>query len=259
MLMSYVKAITLPEGSVKQIQDSNGNILWGSYDAFPYRKLKYIYLNGTDNYIQTDFYAGTNGYNYQCDFSTDATPTGSGAQTLLGIYDSTLTDALRRWYLIWQGPNGIRCSLGNTWSSYATAFNETDILKVSYSYSKSGNTPRGYWYLNNVSTSTSIGTANPITGTTAGDVNTTTALKLGCQISQTGNPSNYWNGKIYSFQRRQGGSSGTLTHNYVPCQRKSDEKYGVYDTISNTFLALEGTQVTATGGPVVDEYWDLTA
>ena len=39
---SQVKTITIPEGSVKQIQDSNGNIIWGSESAFPYRILEYI-------------------------------------------------------------------------------------------------------------------------------------------------------------------------------------------------------------------------
>ena len=40
--MKDVKAITIPEGSVKKIEDSNGNIIWGSQVAFPYRILEYI-------------------------------------------------------------------------------------------------------------------------------------------------------------------------------------------------------------------------
>lgn len=42
MNMSNVKAITIPEGTVKKIENSNGNIIWGSYDAFPYRRLEYV-------------------------------------------------------------------------------------------------------------------------------------------------------------------------------------------------------------------------
>ena len=42
MALNDVKEITIPEGSVKQIQDSNGNIIWGSESAFPYRMLEYI-------------------------------------------------------------------------------------------------------------------------------------------------------------------------------------------------------------------------
>lgn len=188
--MKNVKAITIPEGTVKKIEDHNNVMIWGSYDAFPYRRLEYIHFNGAE-YIQMDFVAGTNGYNYQCDFTVGDTPTGSNARTLLGIYDSSLIDDLRRWYLIWRGPAGIRCSIGSSWSNYATNFSLTDKLKVSFSYNKNGNTPRGYWYLNNVTTGTSIGSAAPLNGTAEGDVNTTQSLKLGCQVGQTGNANNY--------------------------------------------------------------------
>ena len=46
MALNDVKEITIPEGSVKQIQDSNGNIIWGSESAFPYRRLEYIDMAG---------------------------------------------------------------------------------------------------------------------------------------------------------------------------------------------------------------------
>ena len=122
-------------------------------------------------------------------------------------------------------------------------------------YNKNGSTPRAYWYLNNVTTGTSIGSANPLNGTTTGDINTSAYLKLGCQIGQSGNTNNFWLGKIYNFQRRQGNASGTLTHNYIPCQRKSDGVCGMYDTVSDTFIALQGTTITdAAAGPTVDEY-----
>jgi hypothetical protein len=58
--MKDVKAMSIPEGTVKKIEDSNGNIIWGSQDAFPYRRLEYI--ESTDNTakgkycIQFDFY-----------------------------------------------------------------------------------------------------------------------------------------------------------------------------------------------------------
>ena len=42
MALNDVKEITIPEGSVKKIQDSNNNIIWGSESAFPYRILEYI-------------------------------------------------------------------------------------------------------------------------------------------------------------------------------------------------------------------------
>ena len=34
----------------------------------------------------------------------------------------------------------------------------------------------------------------------------------------------------------------------------------MYDTVGNTFYQMRGTTITdAAAGPVVDEYWDLTA
>lgn len=46
MALNDVKEITIPEGSVKKIEDSNGNIIWGSQSAFPYRRLEYIDMGG---------------------------------------------------------------------------------------------------------------------------------------------------------------------------------------------------------------------
>lgn len=103
MALNDVKELTVPVNgtnkAVKMIQDSNGNIIWGSATYFPYRRLEYIHFSGAES-IQMDFVAGSVGYNYQCDFTAGDTPTGSDARTLLGIYDGSLADALRRWYLI---------------------------------------------------------------------------------------------------------------------------------------------------------------
>lgn len=46
MPINDYKEITVPVNgtnkAVKQIQDSNGNIIWGSQSAFPYRRLEYL-------------------------------------------------------------------------------------------------------------------------------------------------------------------------------------------------------------------------
>lgn len=57
--MKDVKAISIIEGTVKKIEDSNGNIIWGSYDAFPYRRLEYIKFSGAE-YININYAPGTN-------------------------------------------------------------------------------------------------------------------------------------------------------------------------------------------------------
>ena len=53
MNMKDVKALSIPQGTVKKIEDANGNIIWGSQSAFPYRRLEYIHFNGAE-YINTN-------------------------------------------------------------------------------------------------------------------------------------------------------------------------------------------------------------
>ena len=92
-------------------------------------------------------------------------------------------------------------------------------------------------------------------------------------ISFSGNPnvlyigaSNYDNTiasyleeKVYNVVIRLGNASN-LTSNLIPCQRKSDNICGFYDTVRNAFYSMSGTTITdAAAGPVLDEYWDLTA
>lgn len=253
---NQVKIVTIPEGEVKQIQDSNGNVIWIKTSTSLYRRLEYIHFNGAE-YIQTDIHAGSTGYAFICDFTVEDTPTdSSNARTLLGIYDTSWSDTLRRLYLVWRGPNGIRGSVGNYWSNYATKFSLNDKLEVDMEYNKRGS----YWHLTNLTTNTAIGTANPLTAPISGDLNTETYLKLGCQVSSNGNASNFWLGKIYSFQRRYDNAAGSLTHNYIPCQRKFDNICGIYDTKNNKFIPMTGTTITGdAAGPVVDEDWNLQA
>ena len=42
MNMIDVTSLTIPEGTVKKIEDSNGNMIWGSASVYPYRRLEYI-------------------------------------------------------------------------------------------------------------------------------------------------------------------------------------------------------------------------
>lgn len=45
MNLSTIKAITIPDGSVKQITDSQGNLVWAEPSLYPYERL--LYLEGT--------------------------------------------------------------------------------------------------------------------------------------------------------------------------------------------------------------------
>ena len=90
MILNDVKKITIPEGEVKKITDSSGNIIWVKPSTSLYRRLEYIHFNGAE-YIQTDIYAGITGYNFTCEFTVEDTPTDTlSARTLLGVYDTSV-------------------------------------------------------------------------------------------------------------------------------------------------------------------------
>lgn len=54
MPLNDVKEITIPEGTVRKIEDENGNMIWGSQSAFPYRRLEYIKFSGNE-YVEENF------------------------------------------------------------------------------------------------------------------------------------------------------------------------------------------------------------
>ena len=259
--MKNVKAITIPEGQVKKITDSNGNVIWGNPSDFPYRRLEYIHFNGAE-YVQTDFYPGTYNKNYQFEFTVD---NKTDSMSLGCYYNVSTADALRRWYILNINSSGIRCGVGNQWSGYtaANSWSTTDVLKVNASYRRDNSTPKLFWFLKNMTTNTDINSANPVSATTTGNIQTSVKLRIGCRTSTTsGGTENqeYFKGKMFWFSKRNESSSGTLERNLIPCQRKSDSVCGFYDTVSNSFWPMVGTTITdAAAGPVVDEYWDLTA
>lgn len=263
--MKNVKAITIPEGTVKKIENSNGDIIWASYDAFPYRKLEYIHFSGAEK-LETNFYAGTRPINHQFEFTVEGEVTSPNIKTLVGLYNNTNGDAFARWYLIFRQANGIQSYVGSTASNFATNFNVGNKLRLVTTYTAANSKPALYWYLYNQDNGGAlIGSATPIIGSTAGELDTTHDVYLGCQYNPNATTVNtkyynFWIGHLYNYVRRQNNGSGAIITNYVPCQRKSDSVCGMYDTMTNTFLPMTGTSITSgAAGPTVEEYWDPTA
>lgn len=113
--MSTVKSWTIPEGEVVQVVDSQNRVIWSATPPSPYRRLEYIHFNGAE-YVQTDFYPGTYGKNYQFEFTVD---NKTDSMSLGCYYNVNTSDALRRWYILNINSSGIRCGVGNQWSGYA--------------------------------------------------------------------------------------------------------------------------------------------
>lgn len=107
MNMKTVKNITIPEGNVKKIVDSNGDIIWASYDEFPYRRLEYVTTN-KDAAIDTGITAGT----YSV-FYLKIMPTNIGTQQrVLCNYNSSATQT-RKYPLIINAGGSIQNTIGN--------------------------------------------------------------------------------------------------------------------------------------------------
>lgn len=261
MNMKDVKEITIPQGSVKKIEDSNGDMIWGSQTAFPYRRLEYLHFNGTDNWI----YSGVStksGYfiSIICDLERNDV-----RQTTLATYDGMVDNARRRFYVFdFQATSataGTRACLGNAWTTTVATSNiplNTKLNVYATCNQNSSSQYRMYTGIINVVTGANVISQQLINNGT----NSATGLQpylMACRTRSTEGVSRVENpvkGKLYQFDQRTGNSTGTLTIRMVPCQRKSDGAYGFLDIITNTWYVMRGTVDATTPGPIVNEYWD---
>jgi hypothetical protein len=255
--MADVKTITIPEGSVKKIQDSNGNILWGSYDAFPYRRLEYIKFSGNE-YIEENFNLAAKDRKMVLEYTCDSFVTNS---SLLAQWDNTVAGNQKRLYIA-------RCNntsgqaiwyIGGKYGIYDTMFSYTKY-KATVTYTNASANTLIYDFKNASGTTLASGTLTE-TSTSIPAIDSKAALGATKLKDANGNISygGYWNGKLYKFEKYVA-STNTLQNNQFPCQRKSDGVCGMYDVISHVFFPMTGTTITySAAGPTIDEYWNLQA
>ena len=235
---------------VKSIKNSNGNIIWGSQSAFPYRRLEYIHFNGAE-YINTNKTVPGN-TNYKridmyCKYLDLSDWTGSG------YYSSTNNKLML-------GTNASGKTQFAVGSQYV--YNSADLISL--------DTNNYYFWLlwsNNGNTSLAL-YQNPdetgqvgVTNTYSYSFNTASGnLYIGAYLDgRSSTLAGHCKMDLKTFSIRTG-SYGNAIFNGIPCQRKSDNVCGMYDIVTSTFYPMEGTSVTSgAAGPVVDEYWDLTA
>ena len=254
--MKDVKAITIPQGTVKKIENSNGDIIWGSPDAFPYRRLQYIQTTGKQAY-DTGFAANRTSYMIleMEDMDTVDSPNGRGNVPTngrfaagyrtnnnqhyfrFGIGSGWLDGPIRSSGKHFIGVQGPECNVLNNAVGTSTKqqgyYIDGNFTSNSNTFAASGSTFPSLFLLGS-------------RGNTAG-----TTIQESCLC------------KMYSAEYgHTSGTSKVVDKKYYPCQRKSDGKLGFYDVINNTFLstlAADSESDTLISGPIVDEYWDLTA
>ena len=243
---SQVKTITIPEGSVTKITDSTGVVLWGSKAAFPYRRLKYIKFSGAE-YINTRLSVPGNTSYKRFDIKVNLQNI-----TSWGINGAD-SDGNIRFNIGVNGNGYTRIGVGNknTWANsdgVLLALNKDYILSLEVNGNAIG---RVY-----DAQGTLIGSGATLSSISfSGNTN---VLYIGAANYDNAVRS-YLEEKVYNVVVRLGNASN-LTSNLIPCQHKSDNICGFYDTVRNAFYPMIGTTITdAAAGPIVDEYWNLQA
>lgn len=246
MNMKDVKAITIPQGSVKKIEDSNGNIIWGSASAFPYRRLEYIKFSGAE-YVNTWLtIPGNTSYkrfdlkvNLQniTNWGVNGTDSNGNIRFNIGVNGNGYTRIGVGNQVTWADGDGVLLAL-NTDYTLSLEVNGNAVGRV---YDAQGTLIGSGATLSSISFS-----GNP------------NVLYIGAS-NYDNTVSSYLEEKVYNVVIRLG-SASNLTSNFIPCQRKSDNVCGFYDTVRNAFYLMQGTTITdGAAGPILDEYWDLTA
>ena len=265
--MKDVKAISIPVNGtnkvVNKIEDANGNIIWGSQAAFPYRRLEYLHFSGAEG-IDLGFKPASTG--------------NTGVQVLRARITGPVTNPS---YGIILGCAGDAAASGGTMrvliQSYctdtATVGQRVGRNSSTYGYSTAMNTDEFYSFrLRTTSNSSTYIDIYNAAGQLISGTSHTTSVSYTVnnmpnenimRYNSSGNiiSNGYSTGDISLFKQWDGAqSTGTLIKDMYPVQRKSDDICGLYDVLNSTFYPMQGTNITsAAAGPVVDEYWDLTA
>lgn len=235
MPINDYKELTVPVSgtnkAVKMIQDSNGNIIWGSQSAFPYRLLEYISSDGTGQYIDTN-YKPLSGdvIEIKMLYNVVSTEQESGMSYNVGGNPSRAFAGVQDGY----GTYGRGSKAAK--SSLSIAANTAVVQKIE----KLSNTSIRYTINNNSITDSSLTSLN--------DCEYSFAI-CARKITASTYDKPFLGGNIYYVKL---GSS----RNMVPVQRKSDNVVGLYDKVNGVFYTNNGTG-SFTAGPLVDEYWDL--
>ena len=246
-----VKAITIPEGSVKSIA-SGSTILWKKAvvpQHTTYRLLDYIKFSGNE-YILTDHKPTNNRYYYlNFDLATWSNDkfifAASGDATTDGSMRCTLRTSASRLQVRYGRNAAGNTNVGPT-SLTANTFYQLR-LRLYDNFSR-------YAAIANDQGAIQGASLNPGAASTFDPDNMATFAIMGYNLGSS--VVSFSQGKVYRYYYRIGDASGELGCNAYPVQRKSDGVCGLYDTVTNTFYPMQGTVITdSAAGPVSQEEW----
>lgn len=245
MDFSQIKDLTIPEGSVIFITDSNGNIL---YNKSMYRELEYIHFDGNSGIVGVHFPQNyqTTYIHYEYKVSWD---TITGNNRAFAAYKGSNTSANRRAYIggcMDSASNHyLRACIGGTWLTYNNLEIQTNTpYIIAFTWATNRIMSLDVNNLGSISTqltsNVSVNTYPSVGGTYDGDTN---ALTADSQYNLIGN--------IYYLKKIDPNSN--ILIDLIPAQRKSDGVCGLYDKINNIFYPKDCGTGTITAGPVVEE------
>lgn len=224
---STVKAVTIPEGEVKQIA-INGTVVWEK-SALPseYQAVEYIGNTGTQ-YIKTG-YTPTPSYNTRIDMQYMFTATQAGDKMLFGSRGGSSS-------ITYQGEaySGAQWYCGGGYYQFRNVLrNVGTALNTKYTFLINGNTMT-------------------INGSSASQNQTRTtgsALELYIFAWNSNGKAEYINSgaRIYQLKFTV---NGIVEADFVPCYRKSDNVAGMYDLIGKRFLTNAGTGTFTVGADI---------
>ena len=245
---------------VKAIKDSNGNIIWGSQSAFPYRRLEYIHFSGAEG-IDLGFKPASSGNTGVQVLKAKITgPTASGTYgVMLGCTgDSGATGGAMR-ILVQSSAATVGQRVGRNSSTYgySTAMNTTEYYLFRLRTTSASSTYIDIYREDGTMVSGTSHTTS--VSYTSNNMPTEQLMRYKSSSSIVSN--GYSIGDVAFFKQWDGAqSTGTLIKDMYPCQRKSDGVCGLYDVLNSTFYPMQGTTITSGAvGTLADEYWDLTA
>ena len=272
MIMKNVQAISIPQGTVKKIQNVENQIIWGSYQAFPYRKLEYINMEG--NYIDTQMKPQVGYYYMDIEYNDLSSPLVSGAS--YGIfwgnagYKSSTTQRL----FFQSDSTNINYRIKNLADTQMTAISALDsshryelLCRTYYT-----NNTNGRWWidLEDLTAGTSVYNKYYNSSTYSMDLTYNPYIQINRHLYQsaastdpTANLVSLCEGnikfKLFRYFIRADNDASPIVHDMYPAQRKSDNVCGIYDICTGIFYPCIGANATTAAGPTVEEYWNVGA
>ena len=240
IIMKNVNSITLGGVSVNKIEDKNGNVLWEKpTSSTPYRKLDYIKFSGNE-YVELSTRMPLDNAIFEVTFQYTYL---NNNQTIFG------TGSTNRDYDVQTNSEYIFAKSSSIYSNLVDNGKYKLTVNTGSSTSKTSVSTSVYDYQNGTTKNTSRKLNN--------DYALLSVSYIGC-FETDSTKSNYFKSKLFEFHWKSKVNVITPEMTLVPCQRKSDNVCGLYDTTNNKFLPMEGTVITdGARGNIIDENWDV--